>query len=397
MTVAGRREIPPVITTGEVGSFAWDTVKRRVPEILADTRRRLGPAPTEVDAGLDELDRELRGGRLRGLREVTADRAAWDAAVAPHLGRGWLELPWYFAEAFFYRRVLEATGYFGAGPWAGRDPYAAHKAGEWLPEEGPRRAAELLAVAPADPGLRLEALLLGSLWGNRVDLSYNVARALGAGGFLGKSEDLLVDDTAAVVAHIAAGRAARIALIADNAGTECLMDLALVDHLLGGAGVGHVELHVKDHPFFVSDTVPADLDAALAALAGSGQAEAIALGARLGDWRRAGRLAVTTHPFYTSSRFYPQLPDDLRGTLAGFGLVLVKGDANYRRLLSDAHWPVETLFSEVVADFPAPICALRTMKAEVLVGVKTEVAVALTKTDPRWMVNGQRGLVQARL
>jgi hypothetical protein len=51
----------------------------------------------------------------------------------------------------------------------------------------------------------------------------------------------------------------------------------------------------------------------------------------------------------------------------------------------------------VVADFPAPLVALRTMKAEVVVGLPAGVAERLTGEDPRWMVNGKRGLVQARL
>src|SRR5205814_3619550 len=94
----------------------------RVPAILARTRAQLGAVPGHVAAALDELDGELRAGRLRGLREEAADRPQWDRAVAPHLGRRWLELPWYFAESFFYRRLLEANGYFGGGPLAGRDP-----------------------------------------------------------------------------------------------------------------------------------------------------------------------------------------------------------------------------------------------------------------------------------
>lgn len=379
-------------TTSVVGSFAWDTLARRVPDILSDTRRRMGPVPPQVDGACDQLAAELRGGRLRGLRERTDDQAAWDAACAPFLGRGWLDLPWYFAESFFYRRVLEATGYFG-GALAGVDPFAAHKALEWAPDQGPRRVAELYATAPADPLVRLEALLLGSLWGNRADLSYNVARELGS--LMGETEDLLVNDTIAVARH-AMDRCQRICVIADNAGTECLMDLALADHLLT-IGVSQVALHVKNHPFFVSDTIPADVDAALAALAGSGRPETTALGARLAAARGVGRLEVATHPFYTSSQFYEDLPADLRAVLAGFDLLIVKGDANYRRLVRDTPWPPATPFAEVAAHLPAPFVALRTMKAEVVAGLRPGLAEGLFRIDPRWMVNGRRGLVQASL
>lgn len=387
--------MPEPLSTAEPGSFARDTVARRVPEILADTRWRLGPIPGEVAAALDELDAELRTGALRALKEGTADRGEWDRATAPFVGRSWLDLPWYFAEAYFYRRILEATGYFGAGPLGGRDPFTGHKAEEWSPLEGPRRCAELLHTAPASGSERLRALLLGSLWGNRADLSYNVARELGT--FVGAASDLLVDDSPAVVTFLEERRPRRLVLIADNAGTELLMDLALVDCLLTSGTVEVVDMHVKAHPFFVSDTIAADVDVAGDALAGSRHPLTEALGVRVEGHRKEGRLRLASHPFYTSSRHYPELPDDLRADLAASDLVVLKGDANYRRLCSDSRWPHETPFAEVVAGFPAPLVALRTLKAEVVVGLPTGLAEKLAAEDPRWLVNGRRGVVQARL
>src|SRR5947208_13798778 len=98
---------PPPLHTSVPNSFARDTLRGRVPEILAKPRAQLGALPPDVARGLDELDGELRRGTLRALREPARDRAAWDRAVAPYLGRSWLDLPWFFAETFFYRRLLE--------------------------------------------------------------------------------------------------------------------------------------------------------------------------------------------------------------------------------------------------------------------------------------------------
>jgi uncharacterized protein with ATP-grasp and redox domains len=387
---------PPPLHTSVPGSFARDTIARRVPEILAKTRAGLGALPADVAARLEQLDAELRGGTLRLLRDGGPDRAFWDDAAAPHVGRGWLDLPWYFAESYFYRRLLEATGYFGDGPLRARDPFAADKAGEWAPAEAPRRCSEMLASAPAARGPRLHALMLASLWGNRADLSYNVARQLDS--YSGDaSADLLADHAPAVAELLLAHRCPRVTLIADNAGTEFLMDLALVDHLLAACGVEQLILHVKAQPFFVSDVIPHDVDDGVRALADSGEVRCAALAARITGWRQAGNLQVATHAFYTSSLFYPQLPEDLRAGLGRSSLVILKGDANYRRLCSDAPWPPETPFSDVVADFPAPLVALRTCKAEVMVGLPPGVAARLGATDPSWMVNGRRGVIQARL
>ncbi len=385
--------IPPPLHTSEKGSFAHDTLRVRVPEILARTRRRLPPTPPDVNHALDELAQELRGGRLRGLVEEAADRPAWDTAVAPHLGRSWLDLPWFFAEAFFYRRLLEATGYFGRGPLAGVDPFAADKRDEWQPSEAPARCADMLARLPPGGDERLRAHLHGSLWGNRADLSYNVAQHLGS--YAGDAgTDLLVDRTDQVIGFLTERPRARVVLIADNAGTELLMDLALVDHLLGACGVGQLWLHLKTHPTFVSDAMEADVNDGLGALRRS---PAAALADRLDGHRRAGSLILGAHPFYTSSLHYSQLPADLRAELGRADLVILKGDANYRRLCSDAHWPPETPFAQVVDGFPAPVVALRTLKAEVVVGLPPGLAARLSTEDPCWMVDGRRGVVEARL
>jgi len=385
--------VPPPLHTGERGSFAHESFRIRVPEILAKTRAQLGPVPTDVNTALDELDAELRTGVLRPLREDAADRAAWDAAVAPHTGRSWLDVPWFFGETFFYRRLLEATGYFRDGPLGGRDPFAPEKEAEWAPEEAPARCAGLLDTLPDAPGARLRALLLGSLWGNRADLSYNVALQLGT--YAGEESDLLVDHGPAVVEKVLAHPCPRLTVIADNAGTELVMDLALIDHLLTGCGVGEITVHVKDHPMFVSDAMAADVVAAIEALARHPPTAPLA--AQIAAHRAAGRLHLTTHPFYTKSLFYPQLPSDLRAELARASVVVLKGDANYRRLCSDAHWPPDTPFEEVVRDFPAPLVALRTLKAEVIVGLPPDTAAHLSAADPQWMINGKRGVIQARL
>jgi hypothetical protein len=174
------------------------------------------------------------------------------------------------------------------------------------------------------------------------------------------------------------------------------MDLALIDGLLADGLAGEVYLHLKPQPFFVSDAMPKDVLDGLAALESGGRAAA-ALADRVQTYLADGRLRLVTHWLYTTSLFYFQLPDDLRADLAAAGLVIVKGDANYRRLLGDAHWPPTTPFARAVAYFPAPLVTLRTMKSELIVGLAEGQAERLAAEDPAWLVNGQRGVVQAKL
>ena len=65
--------------------------------------------------------------------------------------------------------------------------------------------------------------------------------------------------------------------MADNTGTELLMDMALIDFLLETGLAAEVHLHLKPQPFFVSDAMIQDLADGLDALAlagGGGEAGA---------------------------------------------------------------------------------------------------------------------------
>ena len=388
--------LPPPIRTSEPHSFAQYTFQERVPDIVRETMR-LNGFPDEIRRSLEELHGEVSGGAIRGLREEALDRDFWNAVSAPYLGKGWLEVPWYWAEAFFYRRILETTRYFQPGPWRGRDPFGPKKAAELAPEAAPRATDTLLRRLPDDPSARFEMLVQGSLWGNRIDLSYEVAARLGRPtGSPDERANVLVDDTPALEDFLRTGERRRIALVADNAGTELLMDLALADFLLDRDLAGEIHLHLKPYPFFVSDATPEDLMAGLDAL-GAGGEMAAALARSLRGFLARGRLQPFVHWHYGTSLFYFQLPDDLHGILAGMDLVIFKGDANYRRLLGDAHWPPTASFQEATGYFPAPLAALRTLKAEIIVGLKPGQTEQLGAEDAGWLITGKRGVVQARL
>lgn len=75
-------------------------------------------------------------------------------------------------------------------------------------------------------------------------------------------------------------------------------------------------------------------------------------------------------------------------------LAFVKGDANYRRLLGDRMWDFTAPFGKVVgAYFPCPVCALRTLKAEIGCGMDAEQIERAKNLDENWQVNGRFGVV----
>ena len=386
--------LPISLHTSEAGSFAQITLVERVPRILRNVIAA-NNFSDEIVASLESFYVELTSGVVQGLQEDTTDRAFWDPANLPYLGHSWLDVPWFWAEAYFYRRILEATRYFQPGPTQGYDPFISVKQEEWL--TAPAAVDNLLATLPTDQEERFERLLHAALWGNRVDLSLPVAAHLGSNRTKeDERENLLVDDTLRVWEHIQKVEPALVAILSDNSGTELLMDLALVDFMLSEKLASSITLHLKPQPYFVSDTMPEDVVDSIEIM-GQGPKHAQELARRVQTYLDSDRLRLSTHWFNATSLFYFQLPADLHADLAANDLVIVKGDANYRRLHGDAHWPFTTPFEYVVRYFPAPMVALRTLKGEHVVGLSKQQVEHLQIQDPDWLINGKRGTIQSHL
>ena len=395
---------PPPLMTGEPGSFAHKTMTGRIPAIvdtvLAD---QAGVYPEAIKQQLRVLQAELVENQpLRPLVGDGPDRHQWRRAWRAYQHQSWLNMPWYFAEAFFYRRLIEATGYFGEAEWAGQDPFLPQKQAELAGQTAWEVLGSALNQAAHDAPDRLQALLHYCVWGNRVDLSYTqVIQATGGQIAVEREQsNLLVDDSEAVIAYlrrtIRAGEepGIKIDVMCDNAGTELLTDLVLVDFLLRFEWAGQVTLHVKAHPTFVSDATLQDVDLTLAALKAQRDADFSALATRLESYRARQRLTIQPDFFWNSSYFFWEIPAPLRAELAQAHLVIIKGDANYRRLLGDSRWPTTTPIADAVPYFPAPFVALRTLKSDPIVGLKPGEADRLDQADPEWRVNGQRGIIQ---
>jgi hypothetical protein len=221
-----------------------------------------------------------------------------------------------------------------------------------------------------------------------VDLSYAVA----AGREHRQDDDLLVDDRATVLPSLVRP-GARVHLVADNTGAELALDLALVDAVLEDASA-RVAVHLKMQPVFVSDATPRDVWRLLDRLEGCGGA-LTALGTRLRTAFEEGRLTLAPDPFWSGPRFLWQAPPHLRDALASATVVVLKGDANYRRVVGDAVWPPEAPFAAAASWSPAPLLCLRTMKSDAVLGLPPGLAAKLDMADPRWRIDGRRGLAQA--
>ena len=387
--------LPPPILISPEGSFAWDVFHRRHPRLIDNLIGALPYAGSQIAALRDLLDESVHG-VITPLPSDAPDAARWREWDRGHYGKPWSDAPFLWAESFFFRRILQATGYYGgtgtdAAAWATVDPYAPMKDAE-LADPGLDAAFAWYAALPGlEPERRFAALVEACVLGNRADLVFQVTELVENYAVLSPP---LADDTAALLGRLSAGGPGRVAVVCDNAGRELLADLLLAQDLLESGLAGGVDFHVKPNPYYISDATAADVGKTLNRLRAMPDRLGAA-GHRLHEHAAAGRLRIRTHPFWCSPLSFHEMPGDLRADLDPARVVVVKGDLNYRRLVGDCLWDPTTAFADTVAYLGGlTVAALRTLKSDVVVGVPGERVEQLDAAEPDWRINGRQTVVQ---
>jgi hypothetical protein len=397
--------LPPPLSGSIEPSFAHLTVTRRMPRIARETLAENNFLP-EIVARFETLISEIPAQAIRPLQDPGApDLAEWDAYVEPYQFANWLEIPWFFAEEYFYRRILEASGYFQPGETWQLDPYASQKRtilqtsqsaiislGEILDQ--------VFTAQSQDRKTQLDMLyrlLLRSAWGNQGDLSvWSVTEERPDHDQIELQEAHLLSNQAAELAEfILLGKPlSRVDLILDNCGPELIADLGLVDYLLSAGLAQAVRLQAKAHPTFVSDALIKNIHQTIEYFSSLPDIHAQAWAHRLTGHIAHGRLQLTRDFFWNSPVAFWEMPERIRQEMSTPSLVISKGDANYRRLVGDLCWDPATPFADVVGYFPAPLATLRVLKAEVVVGLPPGKAAEIEQVDSNWMLNGEWGVIQ---
>jgi len=209
---------------------------------------------------------------------------------------------------------------------------------------------------------------------------------------------------------------------------ECSHRQLFTDFLFAGFSVTYtpyvsrVVFHPKLIPWFVSDVTPPDFASMLSSLLSPtffptpsstlspSQGHLHSLVTRWSTYLSDGTFALSVPPdtpfgahnemadFWTTPWPYWDMREHARTlweSLRDSGLVIFKGDLNYRKLTGDVKWPAPTPFATAVGPLASsfPILSLRTNKADVAVGVPQEVADSLDARGEKWRVSGRYALV----
>jgi len=403
--------IPSPLRGVELNTWTNYSITVRLPEIgqrvLAENSFN-----SIVTTNLTHLFNEIPDSPIREIRDPGApDIQAWNNYCSPYLGLNWLEVPWFFTENFFYRRILEATGYFQSGADQFIDPFIYQKQQGLAVSNAEIRALGSLlekslenTISGGCPNTNntIKQLLYLCLWGNSLDLSLWPANSNQRGDKRNSNfssnqrANILVEDSPNLFKYFGNRDQPiqRVDVVLDNAGYELVCDLTLIDFLLETGLVNKIYLHPKIHPTFVSDTIHRDIESTMTFLSQYAFKPVKSLGNRLQDHFQNQRLNIKENIFWNSPLYGWEMPDDLYQELGKSDLIVSKGDALYRRWHGDCHWPFTTSFPEIMAYVPAPILTLRTIKAQVVSGLQSSQIVDLDLADPDWMINGRWGVIQ---
>ncbi|KAJ3519929.1 hypothetical protein NMY22_g12977 [Coprinellus aureogranulatus] len=368
----------------------------------------------------------------------------------------WFTAPWLFAECYLYR--LLRSFFVATTQWKDYDPFRLSKIKTFKSSKASilkiattmheleKTRSEIEADASKREALFNEMVQM-CLWGNATDLSLLThmteedirnLQTVEKDAQAARSKFILKDDQEKVWKHLEAQKGARVDFVLDNAGFELFTDLVFADFLVTYTPhVDTVVFHPKIIPWFVSDVLPPDFAETLSLLAdpttfasppptpssSSPSSSApipqeslehlailvkrwqkyvdegvfklsVPLDTPLGGGGRKGRKAefwTTPYPYWEMEKLDGELVADLKGS----GLVIFKGDLNYRKLTGDIKWPSWTPFQEALGPLAGafPLLSLRTNKADVAVGVPRDVVERLDASEEKWRVDGRYALI----
>ncbi|KAJ1857438.1 Hairy/enhancer-of-split with YRPW motif protein 2 [Coemansia sp. RSA 2703] len=439
----------PLIAAADGSNFTYESLRDRVPHILTDVINDLYHAiashsaadsqPAVIEEGkqlvgeLSKLKHEMVTNKPLTplLDDGCGDISTWNSWLEKYFASAtWYSAPFLAWEPYMYRRIV--TIFRRSTYWSQYDFFATKKESTFrasmvavakLCSRVDTLTKESLAAQGNQTKLHLAfvEMLHASLWGNQTDLSMfpdlssERLEEMQARISSGENNSKIVsNDTDKIWAIVSNLKGGRIDIVLDNSGFELLQDVLLAHWLVALGYASKVVFHPKRVPWYVSDVTNADfhwlVDSAespeLIGDKGMSADDEAALKSLGRTWKAllaSGVWELKDELFWTGPYGYRFLPtegkDVWENELIKSDLVIFKGDLNYRKLIYDLEWPVDTPFVEAIgpiaSDPRAPaIVALRTSKCDTITGVSKERAAELFGIQKNWMYSGEYGVIQ---
>lgn len=426
---------PPPLSAKDKNSFAYLTIKDRLPVILskiADSVYRLkgkikeeygeeGTEDLKSFAGcISKLRNEVQTNKpVVPIKDGRSDVVVWNDHLEEIIKctgspPKWFESPWLYVECYMYRRVQEAAelcktlkDFDVFREQKEKSFFDSQQAMLVLMEHLHNVVEEFKSGKQLDLKHLFENFLKVSLWGNKCDLSISagqdVAQTTSPLDQLHQFEPkILVDNTDAVFTclqnvKVTKGHQACVDIILDNAGFELMTDLCFAEFLVSFGLASKICFHVKAIPWFVSDVTPYDFSWMINQLCASNSVYMSKFASKWQQYIEDKTWQVVVDDFWTLSFPFNEMESrcpNLHARLAQSDFIFLKGDLNYRKLVGDLAWLFTTPFPESLRGFqPAPLCALRTSKSDTITGLKDGQASQVKAQDDKWMVNGNWAVI----
>jgi len=210
-----------------------------------------------------------------------------------------------------------------------------------------------------------------------------------------------------------------LSFVTDNCGNEILCDICLMICLLQFFPQHlKIRIHCKKCPTFVSDITTSNFDVFFLNLQTSPVASLLPqLIDRFYELVKVEeKIQICGHDFWNGPLFFDQIPlnrnisndnNMVVGSEIG-DVMLIKGDANYRRVVFDTRWDCSSIHSlqDIISTHynpsssilsHTPFICLRTLKSDPIVGLNQDQVDKLDEVDHNWRINGKRGIIQVSI
>ena len=378
----------PPIDGSDTTSFAAFTIKNRLPVII-DRIIEDNEYPVAIVKNLMGLKYDMLSTNIYRHIKTGNDKYNWNEWLQPQLGKSWLEAPFYFVEAYFYRLILDIIDFQATA----MDPFARQKQEDLSANFGVISTImedykSFLNVNPTKDQI-LKKLFYTVLWGNKADLSQlNLTRE--------KSDatDATIIDDLNFAVPLFETPLRRVDIILDNSGVELFTDVLMAEKLVTLGWVHRAVLHAKAYPTFVSDATLEDIKYLLNVPGYRVNTLTEELFQSIHTLVKKEHITFNSHEFWNSPLHFYDLPHELENELEKSDLVILKGDANYRRVFGDRKLPHELTSADFTNYLPSRSIAIRILKSELLVGMDHNHLVNMRQKDRNWLINGKYGIIQ---